>query len=116
MATKGSVLICILHCATSASSVSLWLSIARENNHRDTEDPEVAQRNPQIRTLPHKRHKSPVNLFVPFCGLIEQSKIDSDSRVDWFYQTHIVDLRIVDVTANFMTDHFGGRVGHENIP
>jgi hypothetical protein len=34
--------------------VSLWLSIARENNHRDTEDAEVAQRRMQIRTSPEK--------------------------------------------------------------
>jgi len=32
-------------CATSAFSVPLWLRLLRENNHRDTEDTEVAQRN-----------------------------------------------------------------------
>src|SRR5215217_1600711 len=33
-----------LLCATSVSSVSLWFSIVRKNNHRDTENTEVAQR------------------------------------------------------------------------
>jgi hypothetical protein len=49
-------------------------------------------------------------------ALIEQSKIDSDSSVDRFYEMGIVDLRIVNVTADFMTDHFGGGVWYENIP
>jgi len=31
-------------CATSAFSVPLWLKIAEENNHRGTENAEVAQR------------------------------------------------------------------------
>jgi hypothetical protein len=43
-----------LLCATSVSSVSLWLISRQLVNHRDTEDTEVAQRN-QIQTLPGLR-------------------------------------------------------------
>src|SRR6185295_17348988 len=41
-----------LLCATSVSSVSLWLTVLREKHHRDTEDTELAQRKRiQKRTL-----------------------------------------------------------------
>src|SRR5215216_3093922 len=37
-----------LLCATSECSVSLWFTIAEKNNHRDTENTEVAQRRSRI--------------------------------------------------------------------
>ena len=41
-----------LLCATSVSSVSLWLMNSEvKPHHRDTEDTEVAQRNPRTRTF-----------------------------------------------------------------
>src|SRR5215217_7671184 len=38
-----------LLCATSECSVSLWFTIVEKNNHRDTENTEVAQRRSRIR-------------------------------------------------------------------
>src|SRR5688500_17570583 len=40
--------ICILLCANSAFSVSLWLRIPRKSHHRDTENAEFAQRKPKL--------------------------------------------------------------------
>src|SRR5689334_2913425 len=42
----------LLLCATSVFSVPLWLRIVRKNNHRDTENTEVAQRNQTFRAKP----------------------------------------------------------------
>ena len=49
-----------------------------------------------------------------FCGL-KQSEINSNGGVDWFYQVFVVNLRVVDVAADFMTNHFGRGVWHENV-
>ena len=54
--------------------------------------------------------------FVPLCTGLEQSEIDAYSRVDGLYEMLVVNLRIVDIAADFMTRHFGCGVWQENIP
>src|SRR6185369_8804134 len=48
------VLIELLLCAISVSSAPLWLTNIRENNHRDTGDRGVAQRNQTFRAKPRQ--------------------------------------------------------------
>ena len=40
-----------LLCATSVSSVSPWFNFPKKNNHRDTEDAEVAQRSSSFKSF-----------------------------------------------------------------
>jgi hypothetical protein len=56
------VLIEPLLCAISVSS-ALWLTNIRENNHRDTEDREVAQRNQTFRAKPVEELKCEAHGF-----------------------------------------------------
>ena len=53
-ASKGAfrkVVITTLLCATSVFSVSPWFNFPKKNNHRDTENTEVAQRSSSFRRL-----------------------------------------------------------------